>query len=229
MTSNSAAVSSPPRITYDTHRGLSRPKPLLRGWMHLVWFEVSLVLGTALLLVDGGHRPITAVYVVAVSALFGTSALYHRGHWDPPAQRLLERLDHAMIFVAIAGTATPLFLLAVPGTAGTVMLIGLLTATAFVLVTHMVWMQAPEALVGSAYVVLGSLGAAALPGVWMHAGVAAFVLLLAGGILYIVGAVAYHRRWPDPHPAVFGFHEVFHSFVCVAATLQYIAIALFII
>jgi hemolysin III len=92
-----------------------------------------------------------------------------------------------------------------------------------------VWMSAPEALVGATFIGLGCVGIAALPYVWVHAGIAAFVLMLTGGLLYITGAVLYHRRWPDPVPAVFGFHEVFHAFVSAAATAHYVAIAILII
>jgi hemolysin III len=198
--------------------------------MHLLWFEVSLVIGTVLLLrVSADHRAVTAVYVAAVSGLFGTSASYHRGNWSPRTRSMFERLDHAMIFVLIAGSATPLFVVAVPGWGGRVMLAGLLAVTATLLVAHLLWMTAPELLVGSAYVGLGGLGAAALPGVWMHAGTWPFVLILLGGGCYIAGAVLYHRRWPDPRPAVFGYHEVFHCFVCAGATAQFVAIAIFVV
>ncbi len=103
------------------------------------------------------------------------------------------------------------------------------SVTAVALATHLVWMTAPEWLVGSTFIALGCVGVGALPAVWSQAGIAAFVLLLAGGVLYIVGAALYHVRRPDPWPTVFGFHEVFHSFVCAAATAQYLAITIFIL
>jgi hemolysin III len=205
-------------------------KPLLRGWMHLLWFEASLVAGTIVLLrVTPEYRAVTAIYLATVSGLFGTSALYHRGNWSPRVQGLFARLDHAMIFVFIVGSATPLFIIAVPGWTGRALLGILLALAATLLVTHLAWMHAPEALVGAAYVGLGCLGAAALPGVWSHAGICPFVLILSGGVLYIAGTVLYLRRHPDPRPTVFGFHEVFHTFVCAGATLQFIAIAIFIL
>jgi hemolysin III len=94
---------------------------------------------------------------------------------------------------------------------------------------HMAWMSAPELVVGATFVGLGWVAGLALPGVWLHAGVAAGVLMLAGGVLYTAGALSYHRRWPDPYPSVFGYHEVFHAYVCAAATCQYVAIALLVI
>ena len=90
-------------------------------------------------------------------------------------------------------------------------------------------MSAPELVVGATFVGLGWVAGLALPGVWIHAGAAPGVLMLAGGLLYTAGAISYHRRRPDPYPSVFGYHEVFHACVCAAATCQYVAIALFII
>jgi hemolysin III len=93
---------------------------------------------------------------------------------------------------------------------------------------HLAWMSAPERLVGATFVGLGCAAGLALPWGWIHVGVAPAVLILAGGLLYVAGAISYHRRWPDPYPSVFGYHEVFHVYVCAAAACQYIAIARFI-
>jgi hemolysin III len=216
---------------YDARRDLIYRKPVWRGWMHLVCFEVSLVVGTVVII--GAHGALrttaAAIYAATVSGLFGASALYHRGSWSPPVMRALQRLDHAMIFFLIAGTATPVFLVVVPRPAGLPVLGVMWTATAVAMLTHVVWMSAPEVLVGGAYIALGCLAGLALPYVWQRAGVAAFTLMLAGGVLYIAGAVLYYRRWPDPSPSVFGFHEVFHAFVSAAAAAQYVAIAVFVV
>jgi len=215
---------------YDARRGIYYAKPALRGWMHVIWFEASLVLGTLVLARAHGAMRITAVaiYVASVTALFGVSALYHRGRWNDTWSRRLQRLDHAMIFFLIGGTATPAFLLADRGTFGLVCLIVMWTLTLAAAAIHLAWMSAPEVLVGATFVGLGWVAAMALPGVWIHAGVAAGVLMIAGGVLYMVGALSYHRRRPDPFPSVFGYHEVFHAYVCAAATCQYVAIALFV-
>jgi hemolysin III len=213
-------------LTVDSRRGIVQPKPLWRGWLHLLCFQVSLVIGTLLIAFANGPLETTAaaIYAGSVSAMFGTSALYHRGRWNPVNRMRLERLDHAMIFVMIGGSTTPLILLCVDGPLRVVML-GVMTGlTVIAMVTHLVWMSAPEVLVGSTFVTLGCLGGATLPFVFVHAGVAAFTLILVGGALYVLGAVQYHRRWPDPCPTVFGFHEVFHVFISVAAILQYVAI-----
>jgi len=222
-----AAVS----VTYDSRRDLVHPKPIWRGWLHLLCFQASLVVGTLLIARAGGPVRISAasIYAGSVSALFGASALYHRGHWSAAHRRALERLDHAMIFVLIGGSTVPLILVCVSGELRVVMLIAMAGLTVTAMVTHLFWMAAPEALVGSTFVTLGCLGGAALPFVWTHAGIAAFSLILVGGVLYILGAVQFHRRWPDPCPTVFGFHEVFHVFVSAAAILQYVAIGLLVL
>jgi len=215
---------------YDARRGVYYTKPLLRGWLHLLWFEASLVLGTLLLVRAHGAAQTTAVaiYVASVSALFGSSALYHCGTWTDAWRRRLQRLDHAMIFFLIAGTATPAFVLAMRGAPGLVCLIVIWSLALTAAAIHMTWMNRPERLVGGTFLALGWLGALALPEVWIHAGAAPGALMLAGGVLYTAGAISYHRRWPDPYPSIFGYHEVFHVYVCAAATCQYIAVALIV-
>jgi hemolysin III len=134
-----------------------------------------------------------------------------------------------MIFLLIAGTATPAFLIAAHGATRVAGLITIWTLTLAAAGIHMAWMNAPELLVGGTFVGLGWAAGLALPEVWLHSGAAAGALMLAGGVLYTAGALSYHRRWPNPSPAVFGYHEVFHIYVCAAAACQYTAIALFII
>jgi hemolysin III len=216
---------------YDAGRDVHYTKPVLRGWMHLVWFEASLVLGTLLIARAQGATRITAVaiYTASVSGLFGISALYHRGNWSQCWSRRLQRLDHLMIFFLIAGTATPAFMIATPHPWGLVGVIVLWTLTLTATVIHFAWMNAPELLVGATFVGLGWASGLALPGVWSNAGVAPAVLMVVGGLLYTIGAVSYHRRRPDPSPAIFGYHEVFHAYVCAAAACHYVAIALFIV
>jgi hemolysin III len=227
-----AAPSPPPAADalYDARRGVYYVKPVLRGWLHLLSFGASLVLGTLLVASARGVVRITAlaIYAASVSALFGISALYHRGTWTAAWNRRLQRLDHTMIFLLIAGTATPAFLLATSGTFRLACLIMMWALTVTAAVLRLAWMGAPELVAGSTFVGLGWVAVLALPGVWIHAGAAAGALMLAGGLLYTAGALGYHRRWPDPYPAVFGYHEVFHACVCAAAACQYVAIALFI-
>jgi hemolysin III len=217
-------------MPYDTRRGIYYTKPVLRGWLHLLWFEASLVAGTLLLARAHGATRMAAlaIYAASVTAMFGISALYHRGNWTAAWSRRLQRLDHAMIFLLIAGTATPAFLLATRGIFRLACLIVMWTLTLTAAAIHLAWMSAPERLVGATFLGLGWVAGLALPGVWTRAGSAVGALMLAGGLLYTAGALSYYRRRPDPYPAVFGYHEVFHACVCAAATCQYVAIALFI-
>jgi hemolysin III len=215
---------------YDAKRAVFYAKPAMRGWLHLLWFGASLVSGTLLVSSAHGvsHRAADAVYAASVTALFGTSALYHRGNWSYRWNRLLQRLDHVMIFFLIAGTATPAFVLATHGTLRLISLAVLWTVTVTAAVIHLAWMSAPEIMVGAVFVGLGWSAGLALPAVWIHQGAAPGALMVTGGLLYTVGAAAYHRRWPDPVPAVFGYHEVFHACVCAAAACQFVAIAMFV-
>jgi hemolysin III len=214
-------------LLLDGRRGIYYARPALRGWLHLVWFGLSVVAGPLLLAGAHGAQQIIAraIYATSVSALFGVSALYHRGRWTESGRRRMQRLDHMMIFFLIAGTATPVLLLTSPGAFGLACLITVWALAAAAAAVHLRWMSAPELLVGAVFVGLGWVAALALPGVWIHAGVAPASLVLAGGLLYTAGAVCYRRRQPDPSPSVFGYHEVFHAFVCLAATCQYAAIA----
>ena len=218
-------------LLYDSRRKLHYEKPSWRGWSHLIWFVASIVVGTLLVLAAAGatRTVAAAIFAASVSGLFGVSALYHRGSWRPRARSIVQRVDHLMIFVLIAGTATPVFALAAPGTYGRVCLIVMWSLTLVATVFHLVWMSAPDWLVGGTFIGLGAIAALALPQIWTHVGVAAALLVLAGGAIYILGAVGYYRRWPDPAPTVFGYHEVFHACVCAAATCHYVVIAMLLL
>ena len=234
MTALEGAAGEPAPLVAEPPPGgaLNVPavKPLLRGWLHLISFEASLVLGTLALAHAHGAVRITAIAVFAasVSAMFGASALYHRGSWGAAWHSRLQRLDHAMIFLLIAGTATPVFLIATHGAVRVASLVTIWVLTLTAGAIHMTWMNAPERLVGGTFIGLGWVAGLALPEVWLHSGATAGALMLAGGVLYTAGALSYHRRWPNPSPAIFGYHEVFHVYVCAAAACQYTAIALFI-
>ncbi len=233
MTTGLAAAMGPvPEADlHDVRRGLSYVRPRWRGWLHLACFEASLVIGTLLIATAQGVRQTVAasVYAGAVSGLFGASALYHRGRWSARARRWLERLDQVMILALIAGTSTPplLLCLPLPGALIAVSAVWALAATAAII--RLTWLSAPERLVGAMFLGLGWAAAAAIPAVWVGAGVAPALLLVAGGVLYTLGAICYHCRRPDPAPSVFGYHEVFHVLVAAAAACQYTAIAVFLL
>ena len=202
-------------------------KPRLRGVSHEIAFYVSLALGAVLVLVASGARArvAVAVYVLSLSGLFGTSALYHRRTWSLSARRWMKRADHSMIFVMIAGTYTPVALLALHGALATVVLCVVWGGALGGVILKLAWIDAPKWLVAGVYVALGWVAVVAfgqLPGAVGALGV---VGLGAGGLLYTLGAVVYALRRPDPVPAVFGYHEVFHALTIVAALLHFAVIA----
>jgi hemolysin III len=214
-------------LLYDSRRGVYYAKPVLRGWLHLLCFWAA-VAGGALLLTrahGAAQTAASAVYAASLAGLLGTSALYHRGTWSAVAQRRLRHLDQAMIFFLIAGTATPAYLLAAPGDAGLAGLTVTWVLTLAVAAVRTVRPDMPERVAGVLFIGLGCAGCLAMPWAWLHNGPGTGGLLLAGSLLYAVGALLYHRRWPDPYPSVFGYHEVFHVCVCAAAACQYLAIA----
>ncbi|HEX5225167.1 MAG TPA: hemolysin III family protein [Solirubrobacteraceae bacterium] len=202
-------------------------KPRLRGVSHEYAFFVSLATGAALIVAasDGRARLAAGVYAVALSALLGTSALYHRVTWRPRARRWMRRLDHSMIFVLIAGTYTPVALLALHGSLASTILIVVWAGALGGAIFKLAWIDAPKWLLAAIYVALGWVSVAIfgqLPAAIGWLGVAG---LAAGGLLYTIGAVVYASGRPNPWPRVFGYHEVFHALVLAAAALHYAVIA----
>jgi hemolysin III len=202
-------------------------KPRLRGVSHQYAFFVSVGCGVGLILAASGGRARLAasIYAVAVSALLGTSALYHRVTWRPKARRWMKRLDHSMIFVLIAGTYTPVALLALNGTLSSTILIVLWAGALGGVIFKLAWIDAPKWLFAAVYVVLGLVTAAVFGELPATIGWLGAAGLAAGGLLYVVGAVIYASGRPNPWPKVFGYHEVFHALVLAAAGLHYAVIA----
>jgi hemolysin III len=205
-------------------------RPRLRGWLHFWSFFVSLAAGGTLIAVaaaavSGLAALATSVYVATVLGLFGVSALYHRHTWQDVRIRVrMKRLDHSMIFLFIAGTYTPFSLLAMDKPTGYIVL-GVVWGGALCGVgLKLLWPDAPRWLGVPIYIALGWVAVFVLPQLLRHAGVAALVLLLVGGLLYTVGAIFYATRWPNPWPKTFGHHEFFHAATVLAAACHYIAI-----
>ena len=206
-----------------------RVRPRLRGLSHQYAFFASLASGTLLVLLAATPRATlaTAIYAASVSALFGVSALYHRSTWTTPARRRMRRLDHAMIFLLIAGTYTPVGLLVLEGTLATVVLAVVWGGAMAGIVLELAWTNAPRWLGGAVYLALGWVAVVATPQLFGRMGVAGGLLIVAGGLAYSVGAAVYALRRPDPVPAVFGYHEVFHLLVIAGAAAHFLAITLF--
>jgi hemolysin III len=208
------------------------PRPRLRGVSHQWAFYFSLAAGLALVIAAPGGRATVAaaIYAVSVAALFGTSALYHRVTWPTPsARRWMRRLDHSMIFLLIAGTYTPFALLVLEGSLATVILVVVWAGALGGIVLKLVWIDAPKPLVAVLYVMLGWVAVAALPDLLDALGVTSTAMVAGGGLLYTAGAVVYALGRPNPVPAVFGYHEIFHALVIAAAALQYAVIAFYVI
>jgi len=202
-------------------------KPRLRGVLHEAAFAVSLVTGTALVILATGTRATVAatIYAVSVAMLFGTSAAYHRGSWSPRAREVMERLDHSMIFVLIAGTYTPFALLLLEGWRQWVVFGGVWAGAVAGIVLRNVAPLRGRWLYTLLYVGLGWVAVFVLPDILHEGGVVVLVLLIAGGLFYSAGAVVYARRRPDPSPRWFGFHEVFHALTLMAFVTHYIAVS----
>ena len=205
------------------------PRPRLRGVVHQWSFFVALIAGATLVaLAPAGRATVaSAIYAVALAGLLGTSAAYHRGSWQPRARAWMRRADHSMIFVLIAGTYTPFALLVLEGPLRVVVLAGVWGGALAGIVFTLVWISSPRWLTAATYMALGWFSLIAVPQIVDRAGVGALALLAAGGVAYTAGAVVYARRRPDPRPATFGYHEIFHVLVVVAAAVHFTAVALF--
>ncbi|WP_430645733.1 PAQR family membrane homeostasis protein TrhA [Agromyces sp. GXS1127] len=195
-------------------------KPTWRGWIHAATFPLTIAAGIVLItLADGAAAKwASAVFMLTSMLLFGNSALYHRFDWRPRTKVVLKRIDHANIFLLIAGTYTPLSILALPPDKGLVLLVlvwgGALVGIAF----RVFWIGAPRWLYVPIYLLLGWAAVMYL-GDLLAASVAMMVLVIVGGVLYTIGAVVYGLKKPNPWPGHFGFHEIFHvctvlAFMC---------------
>lgn len=202
-------------------------KPRLRGVLHEAAFAVSLVTGTALVCLADGTRQRTAaaVYAVSVALLFGTSAAFHRGSWSGRSFTVMQRLDHSMIFILIAGTYTPFALLLLEGTARWTVFGVVWGGAVLGVVLRNVVRRPARWLFVALYLTLGWVALGVLPQLREAGGWAVVVLLLVGGLFYSLGAVVYATRRPDPSPRWFGFHEVFHAFTLLAFVTHYVAVS----
>ena len=206
-------------------------KPRLRGVLHEGAFFVAIIVAPLLLLSADGLRTRVAagVFAFSVAACFGVSALYHRMTWTPSRRRLMRRADHAGVYLLIAGTYTPVTLLVLKGDWGSVLLTIAWAGALIAILLKIIWVDAPKWVAAALGLALGWIAVVALPQLVERLQPTALTLLIAGGLLYSVGAVVYARRKPDPLPAVFGYHEVFHALTIAAAACQYVAIALFVV
>lgn len=201
-------------------------KPRLRGWLHAATFPAAVIAGTVLIVVAPSTevRVSAAIYTLTAALLFGVSAVYHRGRWSPRAQAALRRLDHANIFLIIAGTYTPFTLLLLPQRQAQILLslvwIGALLGVGF----RVFWVSAPRWLYVPIYIALGWAAVFWLPQFASNGGAAIVTLIIVGGLMYTLGAIVYGLKRPNPSPRWFGFHEVFHAFTLAGFATHHVGI-----
>ncbi len=202
-------------------------KPLLRGHFHQAAFFLSV--GASLMLILQSPTPIklfsSIVYSICLTGLFGLSALYHRPNWGDTGRSLMKRLDHSAIFLLIAGSFTPICLVAMEPQTGRDLI---LIVWAFAIVgifLAILWPKAPKWLGATIYLLMGWLAAPYISDFYRVLGVFNFTCLVAGGVIYSLGAIVYVIKKPNPIPEIFGYHEVFHLFTILAAILHFILIA----
>jgi hemolysin III len=202
------------------------PKPLLRGWMHLVCFFLAIPAGvTVVALASSPHGRVGAgIYAVGLVALFGVSGAYHRFGWSDARRLWMQKLDHGTIFVMIAGSYTPVCLMALEGWVRPTMLAVAWTGAAVGFVLAFTGGRASRLVRGTLYIGLGWASVAAAPQLWSNMSAAELALIAVGGVLFTVGSVFLLTRWPDPFPRVFGYHEVWHVMVVVAVACHFAAI-----
>jgi hemolysin III len=214
---------------------IAEVKPRLRGWLHLVNAPLTLAAGIVLIVLSptASTRLGSAVYATTALLLFTVSAVYHRGRWSPRAHGVLMRLDHANIFLLIAGSYTPFVLLLLDGRDRTVMLTVAWGGALLGVLFRVFWTHAPRWLYTALYILLGWAAVFYFPAfiegaqrLGVGLGTAVLVLVLVGGALYTLGGVVYGLKRPDPWPRWFGFHEVFHSFTILAFVSHYVGVSL---
>jgi hemolysin III len=218
------------RMGEKATEAIAAVKPRLRGVSHEWAFFVSVVLGAGLVVAAPTPKATLAVaiYAVSLSALLGTSALYHRVNWKrPDVRRWMRRLDHSMIFFLIAGTYTPFALLVLDGPLADAVLAVVWVGAIAGAVVETIWIDHPKWVAALIYMSLGWVAVIAFPGLWEEMGAAGTLLVAAGGLFYTAGALVYATQRPNPNPSVFGYHEVFHALVIAAAAAHFAAIAFF--
>jgi hemolysin III len=207
------------------------PRPRLRGVFHLYAFFVSLALGSVLVaFAPAGRAQVgAAVFAFAVAAMFGASALHHRVTWRERGYRWSRRIDHAGVYLAIAGTYTPFGLLVLSGAWRISILAVVWTGAIAAILLKFLWVDAPKWLAAAIAITLGWVAVVVFPQLIGGIGWSGTSLLLAGGIFYTLGGLVYALRRPNPFPRIFGYHEVFHLLTIAAVLLQYAVVAFWVV
>ena len=230
-------VVEPPEVSPESVIGSPgsatavEPKPRLRGWLHAG--TVPLLSAGIIVLIcvapGAGAKASLAIYLGCAIALFANSATYHIGNWTIKVKAVLRRIDHSNIFLFVAGTYTPLSVMLLQGTSRIVLLSLIWSLAGAGLLFRVLWLSAPRWLYSAMFVVMGWAAVWWVPDIWRASNVAIIILLLAGGVLYSLGALVYSRKKPNPSEKWFGFHEVFHACTVVAAICHWVAVLLVVI
>lgn len=201
-------------------------KPTMRGHLHQAAFFMTLGAGSLLVANSTSTTATIAgiIYVLGLLFLFGVSSIYHIPHWEPKPRAFLKRIDHSAIFILIASTFTPLCMLALPEAPGKQLLIIIWSAAALGLIQSIFWVKAPKWVTAILYVIMGWLALPYLGELKETLGSARILLIVAGGVVYTVGAVFYAMKKPNFKPGVFGYHELFHLFTIIGALLHFVVI-----
>lgn len=218
-----ATRPAPEKLSIDVH-GLV--KPLLRGRIHVAAFALSIPAG--LVLIRSAHTGLAfagaLVYALSLTALYGASSAYHRLGRTIRSQRWLRRIDHGTIYILIAGTYTPICLLVLEGTVRWALLVGVWVTAAAGFAIKLARFDGSHWLGSFLYGAMGTAAIVAVPQLVSHLPVWVYALLAGGGAVYGIGALVLARRWPDPRPRVFGYHEVWHTLVVVAGAFHYVVV-----
>jgi len=209
---------------------VAAPKPRLRGVLHQWSFVTTLVVGIVLVWTRSGLTDTIAasVYATAVAVMFGVSALFHRVNWSPTMTGPMLQLDKTGIYIMIAGSFTPIAIVGLGGTFAITMLVVFWTISVLLIVGLWLPWTPPYGLTTGTYIGIGSLGILSLPAMWTDISPRFTLMILLGGVLFIVGSFMLALRRPDPWPEVFGYHEVWHLVVMVATLVHFAAIAVWV-
>lgn len=226
---HNASSDTPMHLPLSQISGEVEPeqKPSWRGWIHTGVLPIAVLGGIILLVVAEGlvAKVAAAVFFTGSVLLFGTSAIYHRFNWGPKAKLALKRVDHANIFLLIAGSYTPITLLALPQDKGLILIIAIWSVALLGIGFRVFWIGAPRWLYVIIYIAMGWAAVVFLPEL-LAANFAMMLLILIGGLLYTLGAVVYALKKPNPFPGHFGFHEIFHTFTVLAFLCHWTAVLL---
>lgn len=222
-------ADQPPTAGHRPRLGAAgEPKPVLRGWFHAGAIPLVTAASIVLIVLAGGAgaKWALAIYLACALLLFGNSATYHIGNWSDRTRATLRRIDHSNIYLFVAGTYTPLSVILLNGQSRLTILVLIWGAAVLGVAFSVLWLGAPRWLQAVMYVIMGWAAIWWLPQFWSHGSPAICVLVIAGGVVYSMGALIYARKKPNPSPAWYGFHELFHTFTLIAAACHFTAIAL---